>query len=74
MHLLPKLRYSSKSTLLVLTLVFIFSTKILFGQEQIGRPMITNYSYQDYDAGAVNWWAIEDDDGIMYFANGDGIL
>jgi len=74
MHLLPKLRYSSKSTLLVLTLVFIFSNKILFGQEQIGRPMITNYSYQDYDAGAVNWWAIEDDDGIMYFANGDGIL
>jgi len=74
MYLSPKLRCSSKSTLLVLTFVFVFSTSLLLGQEQIGRPIITNYTYQDYKAGPINWWATEDEEGIMYFANGKGVL
>ena len=74
MHSLLKPRYSSKSTLLFLTLLFILSTTLLFGQEQIGRPLITNYSYQDYQGNAINWWAEEDAEGIMYFANGGGVL
>ena len=36
--------------------------------------MITNYRYQDYEGGPANWWAIEDQDGVMYFANGAGVL
>ncbi|NNK75794.1 MAG: hypothetical protein HKP42_06995, partial [Maribacter sp.] len=40
----------------------------------MGRPLITNYKYQEYGAGPVNWWATEDVNGIMYFANGAGIL
>ena len=43
-------------------------------QEQVGRPFITNYSYQDYSGAPTNWWSLEDEDGIMYFANGNGIL
>ncbi|MCF6223420.1 MAG: ATP-binding protein [Flavobacteriaceae bacterium] len=44
------------------------------GQEQVGRPLINNYTYQEYGAGPVSWWAVEDKDGIMYFANGAGVL
>ena len=43
-------------------------------QEDLGRPFITNYTYKDYEAGPINWWAIEDNRGIMYFANGRGVL
>ncbi len=46
----------------------------VWGQEQIGRPLITNFSYQDYGAQPVNWWSLEGDDGIMYFANTSGVL
>ncbi len=56
---------------LILTLFTLF---IVQAQEKVGRPLITNYSYQDYAGAPVNWWALEDKDGIMYFANGPGIL
>ncbi len=46
----------------------------LVAQEELGQPLITNYSYRDYEAGPTNWWAIEDHRGIMYFANGQGVL
>ena len=54
------------------TLLFFFAPAI--AQEQVGRPLITNYRYQDYEAGPANWWAVEDKDGVMYFANGAGVL
>ncbi|MEL4455788.1 response regulator [Lutimonas vermicola] len=60
---------------LVFTLLFcLISSNYLQAQEQIGRPFITNYSYQDYEGHPTNWWALEDKDGIMYFANNDGLL
>ncbi|MDM9630357.1 response regulator [Robiginitalea aurantiaca] len=43
-------------------------------QEQIGRPLITNYKYQEYGRAPINWWATEDSNGIMYFANQGGPL
>lgn len=39
-----------------------------------GLPFITNYRYQDFNADGVNWWAAEDNLGVMYFANSAGIL
>ena len=68
--------YSLLQRLVVFTLVFVISTSFysLHAQEQVGRPLITNYKYQEYGAGPVNWWATEDDNGIMYFANGAGVL
>ena len=60
---------------LVISLLFCFSSQHkMQSQEQIGRPFITNYSYQDYEGHPTNWWALEDKDGIMYFANNDGLL
>lgn len=66
--------FFQKATLVVLvTSLFIALTPVQ-AQKQVGKPQITNYKYQDYGAGPINWWATEDDNGIMYFANGLGIL
>ena len=53
---------------------FLIAISPLLAQKQLGKPFVTNYSYQDYDGGPVNWWALEDNNGLMYFANGGGIL
>ncbi len=59
-------------------LILLFSCLLwlspVLAQRQTGRPVITNYSYRDYEAGPINWWALEDQNGIMYFANGAGVL
>ncbi|WP_445383196.1 response regulator [Robiginitalea sp. IMCC43444] len=57
-----------------LLLVFCLLFAPLNAQEQIGRPLINNYAYRDYEGAPINWWALEDEDGIMYFANNAGIL
>lgn len=60
---------------LCLTFILIFSFFYsLLAQEKVGRPLINNYSYQEYGADPINWWALEDDNGIMYFANINGVL
>ena len=53
---------------------FLLAPETSWSQAQLGRPFITNYSYQDYDAGPTNWWATEGDNGVMYFAQGAGVL
>ena len=55
-------------------LIFLFLTADVYSQDRLGKPKITNYYYQDYGSGPVNWWIEEDDRGIIYFANGQGIL
>jgi len=57
---------------LISTIFLLFLTTPVVSQEQVGRPLITNYRYLDYDAAPTNWWAVEDDNGIMYFANNAG--
>ncbi len=39
-----------------------------------GLPFITNYLSKDYKASPQNWGIIEDNQGIMYFANSFGLL
>ncbi|MHC1703295.1 MAG: response regulator [Tenuifilaceae bacterium] len=39
-----------------------------------GYPLVTNYKTGNYKAHPQNWGIIQDDRGIMYFANGDGVL
>ena len=60
---------------LSLSLIFVFSifTSIL-AQEQVGRPLINHYTYQEYGAAPINWWALEGENGFMYFANNRGVL
>ncbi|MDQ6757338.1 MAG: transcriptional regulator [Bacteroidota bacterium] len=54
--------------------ISIFFFKILSAQNTIGLPDIINYSKQDYKAGAQNRQIRQDKNGILYFANSEGLL
>lgn len=40
----------------------------------IGIPSIINYPKQQYQAGRQNWGICQDKNGLLYFANSDGLL
>lgn len=46
----------------------------LYGQNLIGIPEILNYTKQAYNAGNQNRDIVQDKNGVMYFANSDGLL
>jgi len=56
--------------ILLLILVPIWS----FGQNTIGLPYITNFYKGTYNAGIQNWDIKQDKNGIIYFANNEGLL
>ncbi len=43
-------------------------------QNTIGLPDVINYNKQSYGAGLQNWDATQDKNGVMYFANNEGLL
>jgi len=45
-----------------------------FCQNTIGLPEIINYSNEDYHGGSQTWSAQQGQNGILYFANNDGVL
>jgi hypothetical protein len=57
-------------------LIFVLTSHDLFSQKnfETGLPLIKNYGAEDYGAFEQNWAAAKDSLGIMYFANGDGVL
>ena len=57
-----------------LSFILCLITAIVFSQNTIGIPAIINYSKQDYHAGSQNWDIQQDQDGVLYFANNDGLL
>ncbi|HIB37199.1 MAG TPA: hypothetical protein EYO36_06475 [Mesonia sp.] len=67
----------------LLFFVFILNFNVLFSQEnsdfstlinQAQNPSIQHYTQQDFDADAQFWSVTEDERGVMYFGNNDGIL
>ncbi len=44
------------------------------GQHIIGTPAIVNYGKQQYQGGGQTWDADMDQNGILYFANNEGLL
>ncbi len=54
-------------------LFFLFMQLAVFAQ-QSGTPFITNFTTDTYKASKQNWAAVQDQRGILYFANNDGIL
>ena len=46
----------------------------VFGQNTIGLPDVINYSKQSYSGGLQNWDIKQDKNGIIYFANNEGLL
>jgi len=55
-------------------LLFILLPLQLVAQNTIGLPDVTNYSKQAYGAGLQNWDIKQDKNGILYFANNEGLL
>lgn len=42
--------------------------------QEVGAPFVKNYSPAEYRSHDQNWAIIQDSDGVMYFANNNGIL
>jgi ligand-binding sensor domain-containing protein/DNA-binding CsgD family transcriptional regulator len=40
----------------------------------LGTPSITNFTKQTYEAGTQNWDFTQDDSGVLYVANNEGLL
>ncbi|MDB5137306.1 MAG: transcriptional regulator [Mucilaginibacter sp.] len=57
-------------------LIVICSTLLSAANAQIsiGTPTIKNYSHTDYNASTEIWGVNQDKNGILYFANNDGLL
>ena len=63
----------SKSAINTILLVVI--SGLLYGQiKTIGTPFIHNYSRENYRAGSQTWDIEQGKNGMMYFANNDGLL
>src|ERR1700682_4441490 len=59
--------------ILLLCLVLYAGTKSR-AQNTIGTSNILNYKNQIYGGGTQNWDIRQDENGILYFANNDGLL
>src|SRR4249919_1670511 len=55
-------------------LILCICTSIVQAQNPIGIPDIINYSNNSYGAGTENRAIVEDQNGVMYFANLEGLL
>lgn len=62
------------SRLFIIFLCFTISLNYAQLVKQTGRPFVTNFTPKEYSAGAQNWAAIQDERGILYFANQRGVL
>lgn len=60
--------------LLLITFLAILICNLAFGQNPIGLPDIINYEKTTYGAGTQNWAIQQDKNGILYFANNEGLL
>lgn len=59
---------------LLLTLSLWVIPLVIFCQNPIGLPDITNFTKQVYGAETQNWDIQQDNNGILYFANNKGLL
>ena len=60
-----------------LTLLFlIFLVNYLFAQSvfEHGSPFLRNYTYKEYGGSSQVWCAVQDNRGIMYFGDNEGII
>jgi hypothetical protein len=55
--------------------IFLLSLPIIvFSQNTMGVPDVINYSKENYLAGLQNWDIKQDNNGIIYIANNEGLL
>ncbi|HNW98837.1 MAG TPA: adenylate/guanylate cyclase domain-containing protein [Bacteroidales bacterium] len=62
----------------IFTYILLFFPVIIFAQTkgvyEIGLPLVRNFSPFEYKAFSQNWGFVQDKRGVLYFANGDGVL
>lgn len=60
---------------LVCAMVFLVHPVRIIAQEKIfGQPYLHQFNVDQYQAHEQNWDIVQDDKGLMYFGNGDGLL
>lgn len=60
--------------MVVFLFCFFYTFFDCYSQNTIGIPIVVNYPKQVYNAGSQNWGIAQDKNGIIYFANNDGLL
>lgn len=63
-----------KYTKLFLILLFAVSCSVIFAQDETGTPYFSNYPPKKYGYENQNFWVVHGPDGMVYFANTNGIL
>lgn len=58
----------------LLYFIFCFTILHLKAQTQIASPQIINYNSEEYNGGVQNWDVAQDNNGIVYFGNNDGLI
>ena len=71
---MPYINIISIACLVVQTLVFLFSPPIHCKSQQAGLPYIQNFTPKEYGAHSQNWAIIQDQRGIIYVGNTEGLL
>ena len=54
--------------------VFLFPILVNSQINKYGVPEVTNYVSTEYNASEQNWVAVQDNRGVMYFGNTNGVL
>jgi len=67
------MKYPFKASIF-LFLIFLPTAERLCAQNTIAIPDIVSYTKEDYNAGSQNWKIVQDDLGIIYVANDEGLL
>jgi len=58
-----------------LSLIICFVVSSAFAEiKSVGIPFIRSFSKRDYKGGSQNWEMVQSSNGLMYFANNDGVL
>ena len=66
--------YSKTEKMIYRILILLLLPISGFCQNTIGLPNVKNYYKNDYNAGIQNWDIKQDNNGIIYFANNEGLL
>src|ERR1700760_4945621 len=55
--------------------IFLFAiTPLTYSQNTIGLPLVINYGKTDFHGGSQTWDIKQDRNGLMYFANNEGLI
>lgn len=60
--------------LIVCTSCVLYARADVFHSYEVGSPFIKNYPPREYKGFSQNWAIVQDDRGVIFVANGDGVL